>query len=146
VKLVFRLSWAAAGKKRFKSEGARLLFEDYAERLARFAPVSAEGALSAPLPSGSRLWLCDSAQGKPLASEAAAGLLRKLEVQGTKELHVAIGPTDGFSAADRVRLKPDLVWSFGPLTLPHELAAAVAAEQVYRAYTIVRGLPYHSGH
>lgn len=37
----------------------------------------------------------------------------------------------------------DEVWSLGPLTLPHELARVVAAEQIYRAMTLIRGVPYH---
>ena len=37
----------------------------------------------------------------------------------------------------------DEVWSLGPLTLPHELARVVVAEQIYRAMTLIRGVPYH---
>jgi len=36
--------------------------------------------------------------------------------------------------------------AFGRITLPHELAAVVAAEQIYRALTILAGHPYHTGH
>jgi len=63
--------------------------------------------------------------------------------------------TDGrplaFLIGGSTGLDPDLVakadarWSLGPLTLPHELARVVVAEQLYRAGTIRRGEPYHKG-
>ena len=51
----------------------------------------------------------------------------------------AFGLEPGFSAAARFR------WSLGPLTLPHELARVIVLEQWYRAWTILRGEPYHKG-
>jgi 23S rRNA (pseudouridine1915-N3)-methyltransferase len=57
---------------------------------------------------------------------------------------LAIGPADGWSAEARQRA--DLLLSLGRMTLPHQLARVVLAEQVYRAFTILAGHPYHSGH
>jgi 23S rRNA (pseudouridine1915-N3)-methyltransferase len=47
------------------------------------------------------------------------------------------GLSPGFIASTSVR------WSLGPLTLPHELARVVMVEQLYRAFTIIGGHPYH---
>ena len=57
---------------------------------------------------------------------------------------LAIGPANGWAAA--ARDAADMRLSLGAMTLPHELAALVLAEQVYRASTILQGHPYHLGH
>jgi 23S rRNA (pseudouridine1915-N3)-methyltransferase len=44
---------------------------------------------------------------------------------------------------ESVRRRADFVWSLSELTFPHELALAIVAEQVYRALTLARGVPYH---
>ena len=90
-----------------------------------------------------KLILMDS-RGNQLSSEAFAEHVRKLRDSSVQSLILAIGPADGWS--ERARTRADLVLSLGPMTLPHELARAVLAEQVYRALTIIAGHPYHSGH
>ena len=60
---------------------------------------------------------------------------------GIKTISLLIGASDGHSA--ELRDKADAVWALSPLTLQHELALVVLLEQLYRAYTIKRGEPYH---
>jgi 23S rRNA (pseudouridine1915-N3)-methyltransferase len=87
--------------------------------------------------------LLDS-RGKQLTSEEFARTLVKLRDEGQQRIVLAIGPANGWSAATRRRAQ--LLFSLGQITLPHELASAVLAEQTYRALTILAGHPYHSGH
>ena len=56
----------------------------------------------------------------------------------------AIGPPNGWSEAATRQAQTML--SLGRMTLPHELARLVLAEQLYRAFTILSGHPYHTGH
>jgi 23S rRNA (pseudouridine1915-N3)-methyltransferase len=87
--------------------------------------------------------LLDS-RGQQYSSEEFAAQLGRLRDDGTQRLVLAIGPADGWSAASRQRA--NLLFSLGRITLPHQLARVVLAEQVYRALTILAGHPYHSGH
>jgi len=151
MKIHFRLAWIASGSfgpKVFKSAAAYALFADYAERISKFTPCVVSG-FKEPFTkeSGQKLWLCDRTQGaKTLSSEEIAALIDRQRESGVRELHVVIGGPDGFSREAVEAIKPDLRWCFGPMTLPHELAAVVASEQIYRGWTIIRNLPYHSGH
>ena len=150
MKFRFLLAWAggATGRRDFKSEAAFVLFSEYAKRISKFVPCEVSG-LSDKMPKkpGTRLWLCDtSKRAKALSSEALARELEKLLNGGIQELRVGIGGPDGWGPEGPDELAADLLWSLGPMTLPHELAAIVAAEQVYRAFTILKNLPYHSGH
>jgi 23S rRNA (pseudouridine1915-N3)-methyltransferase len=83
-------------------------------------------------------------QGKQLDSERIAELIRDYQDGGTQELVFAVGPADGWS--HEALTAADFKLSFGPITLPHELAQVVLAEQLYRAFTILKGHPYHTGH
>ncbi|MGA7156309.1 MAG: 23S rRNA (pseudouridine(1915)-N(3))-methyltransferase RlmH [Acidobacteriaceae bacterium] len=82
--------------------------------------------------------------GQQLSSEEVAEVIRFARDGGTQQWVLAIGPADGWSPGARARA--DKLLAFGRITLPHELAAVVAAEQVYRALTILSGHPYHCGH
>lgn len=91
------------------------------------------------VPAGSRLVVLDRV-GKPLSSEALAKELDRWRT-AAKPVSVVIGGSNGL-APDLVA-SADLAWSLGPLTLPHELARVVVLEQLYRAWSILRGEPYH---
>lgn len=77
--------------------------------------------------------------GRQLDSAAFAALVRESEMAG-RDLVFAIGGHDGFPPEWRKRA--DLLVSLGRITLPHELARVVLAEQIYRAFTMLRGHPY----
>jgi 23S rRNA (pseudouridine1915-N3)-methyltransferase len=89
------------------------------------------------------LALMDS-RGKLFSSEQLASWVGEHREAGRQWLVFAIGPADGWSEAARKRA--GLLLSLGPMTLPHELARVVVSEQIYRAFTILAGHPYHSGH
>jgi 23S rRNA (pseudouridine1915-N3)-methyltransferase len=79
-------------------------------------------------------------RGKGLTSAAFAARIGGVRDQG-RDVVVVIGGPDGLD--DSVRAKADAVISLGPMTLPHQLVRVLAAEQVYRAATILSGHPYH---
>jgi len=82
-------------------------------------------------------------RGRNMSSEAFAVWLGKQRDDGAQHLVFAIGPADGWSSAARERAQ--LLLSFGPMTMAHSLARLVLAEQLYRAFTILTGHPYHRG-
>ncbi len=89
------------------------------------------------------LVLLDS-RGESLSSEELATWLGARRDSGQQLIVFAIGPASGWS--DRAPRLAQTVLSLGRMTLPHELARLVLAEQLYRAFTILAGHPYHTGH
>jgi len=87
--------------------------------------------------------LLDS-RGRQMTSEAFAAWLGGRRDQGAQHIVFAIGPASGWT--DRARGQAQLLLSLGPFTLAHALARLVMAEQLYRAFTILTGHPYHCGH
>lgn len=80
-------------------------------------------------------------RGKQFSSSSLAEWLRHQRDEGRQHIIFALGPADGWSGADRARA--GLLLSLSPMTLPHELARVVVSEQIYRAFTILVGHPYH---
>ena len=81
-------------------------------------------------------------RGKSFESRAFAEMLRGLQDQGATEVVFAVGGPHGYSP--EMKKRAVMSWSLSPLTMAHELAATVAAEQIYRALTILNGHPYHN--
>lgn len=80
-------------------------------------------------------------EGKQRRSEETAARLKELMVSGKGDITFVIGGSDGSSR--EVYDRADELLSFGKITLPHNLARVVLLEQVYRAFKIIRGEPYH---
>jgi 23S rRNA (pseudouridine1915-N3)-methyltransferase len=144
-----RIAWI--GKT--KEPGIQILTDEYLKRLTRY--VDAQGTAlkdeSALLkmcgretrPVRPTLVLLDS-HGKQLSSEEFAEFLRNHQDRNPLPLLFAIGPANGFTA--EIRQEANLLLSLGKMTLAHELARVVLLEQLYRAFTILKGHPYHLGH
>lgn len=140
-------------RSRAKGDAAERLTADYIERSARYVPTEAQLFESE---TEFLVWtagqpgrvppfaiLLDS-RGQQLSSEDFATLVGRLRDEGAQRLVLAIGPADGWSQTARQRANRML--SLGPMTLPHQLARVILAEQTYRALTILAGHPYHCGH
>ena len=148
-----RLALTAIVPRRSKDEATERLLADYTERAGRYMPCESqvfvsEAALLEWLDrqagrSPAYAILLDS-RGQQSTSDEIAALVGRLRDDGTQRLVFAVGPADGWSGAARQRA--NLLLSLGRITLPHQLARVVVAEQVYRALTILAGHPYHSGH
>lgn len=96
-------------------------------------------AILAALPPGAVTVLLDL-DGRAWSSEQLAAVVAQWRESG-RPVALVIGGAEGVDEA--VAARTDVRWSLGPLTLPHELARVIVLEQVYRAFSILDGLPYH---
>ena len=158
-----------------KEPALQALTEDYLRRISRYVPVegialrdemvlleicgrASSARLSAKSSPGnsssakhrkpaggvkSTLVLMDS-RGKEFSSEQFAQFLGDYQDRNPLPLVFAVGAADGFS--EDARAAAQFTISLGRMTLAHELARVVLLEQVYRAFTILKGHPYHGGH
>ena len=114
---------------------------DPAKASGETAAVEREGAaVLKALPERAHVILL-AIDGKQRSSEALSTRIDDLALSGASEIAFVIGGSCGTSAA--VRSRADETLSFGPITLPHNLARVVLLEQLYRACKISRNEPYH---
>ncbi len=102
--------------------------------------MEAEGeSILAKLHPGEQVILLDE-RGRQLDSKGLAGKLSDWQTDG-RDLCFVIGGPDGLS--DACKQRADFSWSLSKLTLPHGLARVLFAEQLYRAWSLQTGHPYH---
>lgn len=97
-------------------------------------------AILKAIPEKSTVILLDI-QGRAVSSEEMAQSIERWSVEGVSDIVFVIGGSHGVS--EEVRKRADARWSFGRITMPHNLARVVLVEQVYRAFKIIRHEPYH---
>jgi 23S rRNA (pseudouridine1915-N3)-methyltransferase len=140
-------------RTRSKSDAIERLLAEYIERAAHYSPCESQifeseaaflNWLDRQRGRTSAYAILLDNRGQQYTSEEFSAQLGRIRDEGAQRLVLAIGPADGWSAATRERA--NLLLSLGWITLPHQLARVVIAEQVYRALTILAGHPYHSGH
>jgi 23S rRNA (pseudouridine1915-N3)-methyltransferase len=125
----------------------RALLDDYLARLRRFAEVeltelredSSASLRKLTLDPAATVVLLDDA-GKPQTSAQFAKWLGEARDRGARELVFLCGAPEGFPESLRRHATQKL--SLSSLTFSHELARAMLAEQLYRAFTILAGHPY----
>jgi len=133
-------------------------FDEYVQRLGRMAtleqvvvPEAGRGdpayqqrtegeRLLNVLKAGDRVVALDE-RGKALTSVGFANQLGKWRDQGVRQVVFIVGGPYGLS--DAVRERADLVLALSAMTFPHQLVRLIFAEQLYRAFSILQGSPYH---
>lgn len=123
----------------------RAIVDDYLRRLERFTPVECaelrqEAALARIKADPNAAWVLLDPAGRQFRSEEFAGWLGRLRDRGARDALFLCGDARGFPASWRERATERI--SLGPLTLSHELARVVLAEQLYRAFALLAGHPY----
>ena len=151
---MMKINLVAVG--RLKDSFYRAAADEYLKRLSRFAAVREtecpEGvdrgkATEAQAEEGEILKrlkghvvLLDIS-GEQMGSEEFSDYISMLASGGSSEITFVIGGSRGVT--DRVRAAADKRLSFGKMTFPHTLMRVMLLEQIYRAFTISAGMPYH---
>lgn len=153
--LVMKINIVCVGK--IKETFFTSAIQEYSKRISRFAEINIievdeeskqtnlelksklEGEKLLSKASGVIIAL--DGGGKMLSSPEIAEFIQSKKVQGNSTISFIVGGSNGLSK--EVLSKANLVLSFGKITFPHQLFRVVLTEQIYRALTIIEGLPYH---
>jgi len=130
-----------------RREETRALVDDYVRRIRHYAEIETHELRDATpaalrklrIEPGAAAVLLDAA-GKQFTSQQFARWLGDLRDRGARELVFLCGDAAGFPAALRETATQKI--SLSSLTMPHEFARVVLAEQIYRAFAILAGHPY----
>lgn len=155
--IFMKLSFVWVGKT--KSKAMNEMIEDYLSRIGKFAPVETsilrswtaagnsskthverEGADILARTEGDPFVVLLTETGKQFDSAGFARLIDSHRTAGTKKMTFVIGGHEGVSAS--VGQRADLKLGLSGMTLTHDMARLVLAEQIYRAFTIINNLPY----
>jgi 23S rRNA (pseudouridine1915-N3)-methyltransferase len=143
-----RIAIIAVGK--IKQAGLRAELDDYLDRIKRYAPcdelelkdgsdAEVEARFRKAIPARARVIALEVA-GKSITSQGLADWVSRAERDAVGTLAFLIGGSYGLPKSISTGASAQL--SLSALTLPHRLARLVLAEQVYRAFTILKGEPY----
>ena len=122
------------------------IIDDYVNRIRRSCPIEilevrdAEAALKKLDADRAATPILLDAGGRTIDSNALAKWLGNLRDRGTRQVIIICGNAEGFPESLRERVSQQL--SLSAMTLSHELARVVLAEQLYRAFAILSGSPY----
>lgn len=148
---------------RVKEQFIRDAIADYEKRISQYCQIECAEFPEAPVPDthpstiekacvieGEKLCSGIGAQdyvivldrmGRPVSSEGFAGIIKQCEVEGPYQVVFVIGGPYGLS--DACKKRADMILSCSAMTFPHQLARLILYEQIYRAFSIIRGQPYH---
>ncbi|MBX3272206.1 MAG: 23S rRNA (pseudouridine(1915)-N(3))-methyltransferase RlmH [Sandaracinaceae bacterium] len=142
-----KVAIVAVGK--VKERALRAVLDDYLGRIRRYAKLEEVELEDLPAPKlaarlerrlGEGRVIALEVEGEPWSSERLAREVGECEVRAVPSLTFLIGGSYGLPPG--VSRRADARFSLGRVTLPHRLARVVLAEQIYRAFTILRGEPY----
>ncbi len=123
----------------------KVLIEDYTSRVSHYMPCDwiinqKEEMLLKQIKKEDYVILLDE-RGKQLSSTDLATKIESIQNQSYKKLYFVIG--GAFGATKDLADRADLVLSFSKFVFPHMLMRVILAEQIYRAFTIIKGEKYH---